>query len=103
MTNQPNKPSHQPDEPDNHKIQLGDEVKDVVTGLAGIAVARTEWLNGCSRITVQPQEIKDGKPADLQTIDEPQLVILQAGKVKTGPANPGGPIPTPQRHPSIPR
>ena len=34
---------------------LGDEVKDTITGFKGIVVARTEWLNGCARVTVQPQ------------------------------------------------
>ena len=33
-------------------INLGDEVKDRVTGFIGIAVSRTNYLNGCDRIDV---------------------------------------------------
>ena len=58
-------------------IKLGDKVKDKITGLTGIAIGITNWLYGCRRITIQPQESKDGKPADAFTVDEPQLEILE--------------------------
>ena len=42
--------------------QLGDLVKDKVTGFTGIVICRAVWLNGCARLTVQPQKVgKDGK------------------------------------------
>ena len=47
------------------KIELGDKVKDTVTGFTGIAVARTNWIAGCDRIIVQP-ECKKGKQMDLE-------------------------------------
>ena len=62
-------------------INLGDKVKDRISGVVGIVVARTEWLYGCVRCTVQPQA-KDGKPVDPATIDEPQLVVLKAGAIQ---------------------
>lgn len=31
------------------QVNLGDRVKDQVTGFEGIAIARTEWLFGCPR------------------------------------------------------
>jgi valyl-tRNA synthetase len=65
----------------NHRINLGDKVKDKVSGLVGIATARTEWLHGCVRIAVQPQEVKDGKPVDAHYIDEPQLEVVEVGVV----------------------
>ena len=37
------------------KIKLGQEVRDRVTGFKGIATARTTYLQGCDRISVQPQ------------------------------------------------
>lgn len=44
------------------KINLGDKVKDSVTGFSGIAIGRTTWLHGCDRITVQPEGVdKQGK------------------------------------------
>ena len=64
------------------EIELGDRVKDIITGLSGIVFGVTNWLYGCRRIAVLPEASKDGKPADLFTIDEPQLKILKKGVVK---------------------
>ena len=80
-------------------IQLGDKAKDQVTGFEGICVARTEWLNGCIRVTLQSDKLdKDGKPQDGQTFDEPQLVVTKARKVSCGPRDTGGPASTPRQH-----
>ena len=73
-------------------IKLGDKVKDTVTGLTGIAVARTEWINGCARITIQPPIKKDGTPPDNYTVDEPQVAVVTKKKVKRGPKDTGGPM-----------
>jgi len=63
-------------------VYLGDEVRDEVTGFHGVAIARTEWLHGCVRITVQPKVDKNGKFIEPVTFDEPQLIVLK--KVKAG-------------------
>ncbi len=82
-------------------IELGDKVKDLVTGFCGIAVARTEWLYGCNRITIQPDVLdKEGEIYDGIAFDEPQLIILQKQVVEReqpvdDPGLPGGPKPTP--------
>lgn len=82
-------------------IQLGQKVRDSITGLEGIVVCRAEWLYGCVRITVQPQEVKDGKPVDMYTFDEPQAVVLEAsGQGEVEPNH--GPRPEPVR-PQAPR
>lgn len=62
-------------------VELGDRVKDKISGLAGIAVAISVYLYGCKRIGVQPEESKDGKPSEWFTVDEPQLEILVKGVV----------------------
>lgn len=81
------------------QINLGDKARDLVTGFEGICVARTQWLNGCIRCTIQPQGLDTGgKVMDTQTIDEPQLHLLQIAVVPVGNPDTGGPIPTPQRH-----
>ncbi len=33
-------------------IELGDKVRDTVTGFTGIAIGRAKWLYGCDRIVV---------------------------------------------------
>jgi hypothetical protein len=78
------------------KIELGSKVKDKVTGFTGIVVARSEWLYGCRRYTVQADKLSDGKPGDGQGFDEDALQVLKAAephKVK----DTGGPQPTPSR------
>lgn len=80
------------------KIELGDKVRDQVTGYEGIAVARTEWLHGCARITVQPANLdKDGKPPETVTFDELQLTRVVEQVVASGNRGTGGPRPEPQQ------
>ncbi len=62
-------------------VELGDRVKDKITGLEGIAVGITNYLYGCRRVSIQPEQIKDHKPADWFTIDEPQIEIVKKAAV----------------------
>lgn len=62
-------------------IELGDRVRDKMTGLAGIAIGVTNWIYGCRRIVVQPEEAKDGKPAETFCVDEPQLSVVKKGVI----------------------
>lgn len=76
------------------KINLGDKVKDTITGFTGIAVAKTLWINGCTRINVQPEGLnKDGKAFEPDTFDEPLLKVLKAKKAPEGDHDKGGPRP----------
>lgn len=67
------------------RINLGDKVRDKVSGFAGIVIGRTEWLYGCVRCIVQSQELKDGKPVDAVQVDEPQLELLQSAAIENVP------------------
>ena len=78
-------------------IILGQEVKDVITGLKGTAVARNCWLNGCVRIGIQAKVNKDGKVPDVEWADEKQVSVLNKGKIKQTRHNPAGPTPSPRR------
>lgn len=60
------------------KIKLGQVVRDKISGNEGTAVARTEWLNGCVRISIQPEGTKDGNPYEAFVVDEPQLEVVRA-------------------------
>ena len=79
-------------------IELGDRVKDEISGVRGVAIAVTFWLHGCKRWVVQPEESKDGKPADTISVDEPQLTVLKKGVVA-----PTGKLPPPEASSSTPR
>ena len=69
-----------------HVVKLGDKVRDTISGFEGVAVARTEYLNGCARVGVQPPVDKDGKLPEAQHFDQPQLMVL-AGKEAARPAH----------------
>ncbi len=88
------------------RVQLGDIVEDTVTGFKGTVVARTEWLNGCWRIVIQPKGLnKDGKTFDAETYDELQLKVIKpkAPAVGVGNKSTGGPRPKEVKHASATR
>ena len=78
------------------KKELGDILKERVTGIKGTAVARTVHLAGCDRITIQPKPKKgDTTIPDALTFDEPLLDIVSKAKngVKKDKSNTnGGPM-----------
>ena len=57
-------------------IELGQKVRDQITGLEGIAYGRTTYLYGCDRITIQPPVDKDGKVPPAWECDEPQVEVI---------------------------
>lgn len=59
-------------------VELGDKVRDPITGFKGTAVAVTQWLFGCRRISIQPEGLdKDGDMFAVQAFDEPQLKVTK--------------------------
>ena len=64
------------------KFECGDKVKDVVTGLQGVIMARIEYLTGCNQYAVTAQKLtKEGKRPDWEYIDENRLEKA-GGKLK---------------------
>jgi hypothetical protein len=61
------------------RIKLGMRVSDIVTGYTGVAIAATEYLQGCRRITVQARVKEDGTVPDDCSFDEPQLEVVGRG------------------------
>lgn len=82
-------------------MNLGDKVRDTITGLTGIAIARHEYLNGCIRLSVQPNELKDGKPVDCSAFDIEQLELVESASKPRKLVAVGGPHDEPSR-PSVP-
>jgi len=73
-------------------VELGDKVKDMVSGFEGIAITRHSYLQGCDRITVQPSyKKKESTLPDYCAFDEPQLKVLKKGVVLQGSKINGGP------------
>jgi hypothetical protein len=64
-------------------VQLGDRVKDPVSGVVGIATSITIWLHGCIRVGVQSEKpTNEGRSAEIQYFDQSQLVIVKKGIYK---------------------
>lgn len=64
------------------EIKLGDKVKDKITGFTGIAVAKTEFLNGCIQWNVLPKGDKNNKMPEDMSIDQQTLEIIKPKKKK---------------------
>jgi len=63
-------------------IKCGDKAKDKISGIVGIVTCRAEFLYGCVRLELQPQEIKDGNPVKSFGIDEAQCELVEAGAIQ---------------------
>ncbi len=63
-------------------VELGDKVKDTVTGFSGIAVCKVDYLQGCRRFGVQAPSKNNKKPDEWQYFDEPQLQVIKRGALK---------------------
>lgn len=87
--------------------ELGDKVKDVVTGFAGIAGARIKYLHGCDRIGIEPTKLdKDGNPQEMRFFDLDRVEVEKRGEIPrashakpqaAAPRKPGGPRNDPVR------
>lgn len=72
-------------------IELGDLVKDKISGYEGVAVCRAIWLFDCVRITVHSQKLgSDGEPGSA-VFDEPQLDKIGALRLVVDLEAVGGP------------
>lgn len=71
-------------------IELGDKVEDIYTGFKGIAVAKTEFINGCIQIEVLPKVDKDNKQAEPLGIDEKSLKVISKKKKPVKKKSTGG-------------
>jgi hypothetical protein len=70
-------------------MKLGDTIRDTISGFTGVLVARTEWLNGCVRLTIQPKTLHEGKRIDNDTFDIEQCELVEAAQPKTAVATGG--------------
>ena len=67
------------------KVELGDRVKDKVSGFNGVVVAITKFLTGCDRACIDPGCNKDGSMAEAQSIDVLTLEVIEKKAVVVKP------------------
>lgn len=61
--------------------QLGDKMKDVVTGFEGIATGYVRYLTGCHQFLLAPKVKKDGNFMESQWFDESRLTVVAPNEV----------------------
>lgn len=73
-------------------LELGQRMRDRVTGFEGIAIARVEYLNGCIQYCLKPEMGENGKMPEGEYIDDQQLEVIGVGlSLEKEPD--GGPMP----------
>lgn len=61
-------------------FDIGDEVKDVISGFQGYVIGRFEFMTGCNHYGVEQKAQKDGK-LPYESIDEQRLELVKAAAV----------------------
>jgi len=76
----------------NEQIRLGDKVRCKHTGFTGIAVCKSEFINGCIQWGVLPKGDKKNKMPEEMGIDEQSLEIIKPKIKKIRKKESGGPM-----------
>jgi len=58
---------------DESEVKLGERYRDKISGFEGVAIAKVEFIYGCTRVTLQA--LKDGDIKEF-TFDAPSLIEL---------------------------
>jgi hypothetical protein len=62
-------------------VQIGDEVKDTITGYQGIAMAIYNWVDNNDTVGIQKEGLnKDGVPEDIRWFDITRLQVIESSK-----------------------
>lgn len=62
------------------KFELGERVKDCITGMTGVIMARSNFITGCDQYGICDTKLtKDGKRPDWEYFDENRLVKTGKG------------------------
>lgn len=72
-------------------IELGDKVKDVISGMVGVVISRTQYINGCIQYGVQPPFKTGATEMPSWNVDEKQLTIISKKVNIKKKSKPGGP------------
>lgn len=82
---------------DTNGIEIGDTVRDSITGLEGKAICVMQYTTGCARVGIQAPLDKDGKVPDPYYADVLTVEVVTEGPrhatTLTEAASKGGPPP----------
>ena len=66
----------------NRLPELGDKVRDRVSGFEGIATVHAMHLTGCDRLWLDPSVDKEGKKVDGMWVDIDMLEIIKPNVIE---------------------
>ena len=85
---------HPNDDPE-FLFNLGDKVRDTISGYEGVVISQTYWLTNCVHYSVQAGKLDDkGEPVKHQHFPEPQLQLIKETEQIKDEDGPGGPVPS---------
>ena len=81
-------------------VELGDIVKDAITGFEGVAIGITRWLSQCDQVAVKSRSLHEGKTLDAHWFDITHLDVIEKGAFahvapRRDEVKAGGPSPAP--------
>lgn len=79
-----------------HEFNLGDKLRDKVTGLEGVVLVIAKYATGCIHYGIQSDKVKeDGTIANWEWLDESRFKLMIKKAVDFNIENPtSGPAPT---------
>ena len=76
-------------------IDLGDRVRDILTGFTGIVTGRVSYLTGCDQVLLLPRSSDETKMNDAQWFDIERVQLVDKGAVALAAAPGGMDLPLP--------
>lgn len=64
--------------------ELGEIVKDKVSGLTGVCAAKASYLYSCPQVLIVPREVKDGAPISGTWIEESRAEVTTDAPLQVG-------------------
>jgi hypothetical protein len=75
------------------KFEMGDTVKEKVSGFRGIIMAMYFYHTGCKHYGIAPMKLsKEGKLLEWENIDQERLILVKRSIMKKSKPR-GGPVP----------
>ena len=80
----------------NFKYNLGDELRDKVTGYSGIVMVQAQYSTGCLHYGLASDNLKDGATQDWEWFDGSRLELVKENVVSfdVDADKPSGPFPS---------
>lgn len=84
-------------------IEMGDKVKDTLSGFTGVVLARSEHMTGCNQLYILPVSDKDNDMKDGHWFDVERIEKLKAAVIEVKPRLTGRDVPPPSRTVNSPK